>query len=83
MHTSLHLFLESQAAHCRKSPVNVKALALVCCDSLLIGRSNTGNYKGVVDIHPATDWVNNFEHDTSPQTKILRKQAGTGRSLKD
>src|SRR5699024_12040947 len=36
-----------------------------------------------VDIHPTTGWINNFKHSTSPQSSILRKQAGTGHSLKD
>ena len=39
----------------------------VGCYAVVIGRSNTGNNKGFVDIHPATDGVNDFEHNTSPR----------------
>ena len=47
-----------------------KPLAFVGCHALLIGRSDTDNNKGLVDIHSATDAVNDFEHNTSPQNSI-------------
>ena len=47
-----------------------KSLVFVGCHTLLTGRSDTGNDKRLVDIHPATDAVNNFEHNTSPQIDI-------------
>lgn len=36
-----------------------------------------------MDIHTTANGINNFKHSTSPQNGILRKQAGTGHSLKD
>ena len=47
-----------------------KALAFVGRHALLIGRSNTGNDKGFVNIHTAADTVNDFEHNTSPRNSI-------------
>lgn len=44
--------------------------ALVSCHSLFIGGSNTGNQKRLVDIYPAADTVNDFEHNTSPRNSI-------------
>ena len=34
------------------------------------GRNNTGNNKELVDIHPAADRANNFEHNASPRNGI-------------
>ena len=45
-----------------------KTFALVGCHTLLIGRSNTGNDKRFVDIHPTADTVNDFKHNTSLKT---------------
>ena len=47
-----------------------KPLALVGCHALLISRSDTGNDKGLVDIHPAADTVYDFKHNTSPRNSI-------------
>ena len=47
-----------------------EALALVGGHTLLIGRSDAGNDKGLVDIHPAADTVNDFKHNTSPRNNI-------------
>ena len=51
-------------------------LALVGRHALLIGSSDTGNDKGFVDIHPAADTVNDFEHSTSPQNRIRGNRQG-------
>ena len=51
-------------------------LALVGGHALLIGRGDTGNNKGLVDIHPAADTINDFEHNTSPRNSVFE---GTGR----
>ena len=50
--------------------------AFVGSNALLICGSDTGNKKALVDIHSTADRVNDFEHNTSPQNKYLRK---TGR----
>jgi len=47
-----------------------KPLALVGRHAMLIGRSDTGNDKGLVDIHPAANTVNDFKHNTSPRNNI-------------
>ena len=47
-----------------------KPFAFVGCDTLVIRRSDTGDKKRLVDIHPATEGINNFEHNTSPQRSI-------------
>ena len=47
-----------------------KPLALVGCYAVVIGKSNTGNNKGFVDIHSATDGINDFKHNTSPRNNI-------------
>lgn len=31
---------------------------------------DAGNNKGFMDIHPATDGINDFDHDTSPRNSI-------------
>ena len=43
-------------------------LVLIGGHPVVIGRSNTGNDKRFVDIHPTADRVNNFEHNTSLET---------------
>ena len=47
-----------------------KALALVGCNAMIIGCGNTRHNKTFVNIHPTTDGVNNFEHNTSPRNSI-------------
>lgn len=42
-----------------------KTLDLAVCYAVLIGRSDTGNHKGFVDIHPAVGVVNDLGHNTS------------------
>jgi hypothetical protein len=60
-----------------------ETLALVGSYSVVVGCGNAGYDKRLVDIHPTANWINDFEHNTSPQFKDLREQVGTGRSLKD
>ena len=47
-----------------------KTLALVSSNAVIIRCGNTSHYKGFVNIHPAADRVNNFEHNTSPENDI-------------
>ena len=47
-----------------------KPFALVSCNTLLICRRDTRHVKSFLDIHPAADGVNDFEHNTSPQKSI-------------
>ena len=54
-----------------------KPLASVRGDALLIGGGYTGDEKRLVDIHSTANRINDFEHNTSPQT-IVR---GSGRGL--
>lgn len=58
--------LQPEGATAQVSGEGGKPLACVGGDSLLIGSSDTGNNKRLVNIHPTADWVNNFEHNTSP-----------------
>ena len=44
--------------------------ALVSRHSIFICGSDTGNDKRFVDVHPAADGVNDFEHNTSPRNSI-------------
>src|SRR5699024_680042 len=72
LHTDIPAAILSQP---RCAPMQIsgegrKTLALVACYPLFIGGSDTGNNKGLVDIHPAADTVNNFEHNTSPRNSI-------------
>ena len=64
------VFCQPSRAPAQISGKGGKPLALVGCHSVVIGRSNTGNDKGLVDIHPTADRVDNFEHNTSPQNSI-------------
>lgn len=47
-----------------------ETLAFVGSHPMVVGCCDAGNHKGLVDIHPTTVVVNNFEHNTSPQTSI-------------
>lgn len=52
-------------------------------NTLRVCGSNAGYHKRFVNIHPTTNWINDFERNTSSQSKNLREQTGTERSLKD
>ena len=47
-----------------------KPLALVAGHTLSVCRGNTRHNKRFVDIYPAADWINDFEHNTLPQKSI-------------
>lgn len=43
-----------------------KAFGMIGSNAVGVGRGNTGNDKGFVDIDSAIDRINNFKHSTSP-----------------
>ena len=47
-----------------------KPLARVGGNAVVIRGSDTGHKERLVGIHSITDWVNNFEHSTSPKISI-------------
>ena len=61
------VFSQPSRAPAQISGKGGKPLALVGCHSVTIGSGDTSNHKRFVDIHPAADWKNDFEHNTSPR----------------
>jgi hypothetical protein len=51
-------------------------LAFVSGDALIIGGGDTGYKKGLVDIHPAADRINDFENNTSPRNSSCGSRQG-------
>ena len=53
-----------------------KALARVGGNTLVVCRGNAGDKKRLVDIHSTADGVNDFQHNTSPQSIIQGNRQG-------